>query len=260
MTVEDMSTKASEVSVQAPASNHILPASHSLLSASLPQGFSGDISEPKEVVTRWLVSLNEKIKSGLEEPDLSSVFLEDAFWRDLLCLSWDFRTLHGHSQITNYMKSFTATSRTLSFSLDTSTEHKEPALTPLDFDGSVNCLQAWLDIETDLGKGKGIVQLAPDFSDQQTCKAFTLLTTLQELKGHEESIQGRRPTGVRDAQDQGSANWKDIRIAEQNFEEGRQPAVLILGVSWISITRFNLVSSLTFFRRRSRGSNLSCEV
>ena len=260
MAVEHMSTTACEAPVRAPASNHIIPASHLLPSASLPQGFLGDKPEPKETVSKWLTSINENIKSGLEESDLSSCFLEDSFWRDLLCLSWDFRTLHGREQIASYVKGCSARSRTLSFSLDISAGHKEPALTTLDFDGNVNCLQAWLDVETDLGRGKAIVRLAPDSSDPGTWKAFTLLTTLQELKGLEESIQGRRPTGARDAQDQGPANWKDRRIAEQEFEDGREPAVLILGVSSMSQTGLNAPNSLTLFRRWSRGSNLSCEV
>ena len=260
MAVEHMSTRACGPPVRAPASNHIIPTSHLLPSASLPQGFSGDNPEPNETVASWLASINENIKNGLEESDLSNFFLEDSFWRDLLCLSWDFRTLHGREQIASYVKGCSARSRTLSFSLDISAGHKEPALTTLDFDGNVNCLQAWLDIETDLGRGKAIVKLAPDSSDHGTWKAFTLLTTLQELKGHEESIRGRRPTGAKDAQDQGSANWKDRRIAEQNFEDGREPAVLILGVSNLSRSGVNVPNPLTLFRRRSRGFNLSGEV
>ena len=70
----------------------------------------------------------------------------------------------------------------------------------------------------------------PDESDEQKWKAFTLFTTLEELKGYEELIKSRRPAGVKDGQDHGSANWKDNRDAQQNFEGGREPAVLILGI------------------------------
>ncbi|QQK41356.1 Flavin-containing monooxygenase-like [Penicillium digitatum] len=50
-----------------------------------------------------------------------------------------------------------------------------------------------------------------------------------ELKGHEENKE--RPFGARHGEQQGRKNWKDRRIDEINFE-GKDPAVLILGMCW----------------------------
>lgn len=214
--------------VDAPASNYILPGSHLLPTVSLPDVQGGVSGEPDTVAQEWIDSFNRLL--NLQDGSKSSdVFLEKSFWRDLLCLSWDFRTLHDRDQIQRFADDSIAAGRTISLSLDKSAEHRKPAFVPLDLDATVTCLQAFFDVETDVGRGKGIVRLVPDVSDGQKWKAFTLFTTLQELKGHEELIKGRRPAGVRDGQDHGPQNWKDKRDAEQNFGDGREPAVVILG-------------------------------
>lgn len=213
--------------VKAPASNTKLPGSHSLPTVALPTCNLKELADPEKVALEWIESFNKLLNSGLESFNLSDAFHESAHWRDLLCLSWDFHTLQGCDKITGFAKDFIAKSRTVKFTLDQSAAYKKPTLIPMDFDGTVKCLQAWLDVETDFGRGRGIVKLVPDHSEW---KAFTLFTTLEELKGHEEFIKERRPAGVKDGQDHGGANWKDKRVAEQNFEDGREPVVLILGV------------------------------
>ena len=223
--------KDHEPPVKAPASNTIVPGSHPLPAVPLPTCNLKELANPDKIASEWIQSFNNLLNSGLEASDFSRAFLETAHWRDLLCLTWDFRTLQGRSKIAEFTGDFIAKARTVTFTLDQSAEHKKSALTSLDFDGDVKCLQAWLNLETDVGRGRGIVKLVPDSSDGDKWKAFTLFTTLEELKGHEELIGKRRPAGVKDDHDHGAANWKDKRTAEQNFEDGREPAVLILGAS-----------------------------
>ena len=215
--------------VKAPASNTRLPGSHPLPTVDLPICNLKELANPEKFASDWIESINNLLNSSLEGSDFSGAFLESAHWRDLLCLTWDFRTLQGRDKIAGFAEDFIAKARTVAFTLDQSAAYKKPALIPLDFDGNVKCLQAWLNIETDVGRGRGIVKLVPDPSDGDKWKAFTLFTNLEELKGHEELIKERRPAGVKDDDDHGAANWKDKRIAEQNFEDGREPAVLILG-------------------------------
>ena len=61
-------------------------------------------------------------------------------------------------------------------------------------------------------------------------KAFTLLTTLDELKGYEEPINGRRPSGVRHGAFRDRVTWAESR-AREAAELGYtvQPEVLIIG-------------------------------
>jgi putative flavoprotein involved in K+ transport len=61
-------------------------------------------------------------------------------------------------------------------------------------------------------------------------KAFTLLTTLDELKGHEEPVNERRPSGVRHGAFRDRVTWAESRTREAT-ELGYtvQPEVLIIG-------------------------------
>ena len=216
-------------SVDVPASNIILPGSSLLPTASLPQKGGDTSAEPEKVAQGWLDIFNAALKSGQQGSPISDAFVDDSYWRDLLCLTWNFRTVHGRKQISAFANDFIATSRTITLSLDKSAAYKEPAVAPLDINRTVNGVQAFLNVDTDVGRGKGVVRLVPDGADGQKWKAFTLFTTLEELKGHEELIKTRRPAGVRDGQDHGPRNWKDERDAQQNFEGGREPTVLIIG-------------------------------
>ena len=48
---------------------------------------------PDQVVQRWLQKFQDVLKSQNVKGALSNVFLrEESYWRDQLCLSWDFRT------------------------------------------------------------------------------------------------------------------------------------------------------------------------
>lgn len=233
MAVQNEMKEDGETCVNAPASNHAMPGSQSLSSPSLPKpgnSYSPDSAEASCICSDWIDSFNELLNDHRRAAEFSGLFLDDACWRDLLCLAWDFHTLQGRNSIAAYAHDFIGTRRSVKFSLDDSAEHKKPARVPLDFEGKVHCLQAWFNVETDTGRGKGIVKLVDDPSGSGW-RAFTLFTTLEELKGHEELIKERRPAGVRDGQDHGSANWQDKRIAEQEFQDGREPAVLILGIS-----------------------------
>ena len=218
-----------ESNVDAPASNYILPGSHPIPIIDLPRSHVTPPDDPHKIISEWIESFNRLLSSGLEASDFSGVFLEKSFWRDLLCLTWDFRTLQGRDKIAGFGDEFKHSGRSISLSLDTSADHTKPSVAPLDLEGSANCVQSFLRIETDVGRGRGIVKLLPDDADGQKWKAFALFTCLQELKGHEEMINGRRPAGVRDGNDHGSTNWKDQRDAQQNFDGRREPAVLILG-------------------------------
>jgi cation diffusion facilitator CzcD-associated flavoprotein CzcO len=58
--------------------------------------------------------------------------------------------------------------------------------------------------------------------------AFQLMTGLHELKGFEEKIGKRAPTGEAFSRNFGGTNWKEQRIASQTYAD-REPVVLIAG-------------------------------
>ena len=59
-------------------------------------------------------------------------------------------------------------------------------------------------------------------------KAWTLLTALDEIKGHEEHVGRARPTGQSYSRDFRGPNWLDLRKASAAYAD-RDPAVLVVG-------------------------------
>ena len=209
-----------------PPSNKVLPGSRHLQTATFPtQASSGPASftSPKLVVDDWVSSLRQLL-SGFPE-SCTSLFLKESHWRDLLCMTWDFRTLQGTDQIAKFIESSNR-GGIIDVLLDKSVPHKEPQIAQF---GDLNVVQAFLKIETSFGRGEGLVRLVSDVGDGGTWKAFTLFTTLRELKGCEEKICTRRPTGLDRNLESEGRNWKDRLIAQQKFESGREPTVLIIG-------------------------------
>ena len=56
-------------------------------------------------------------------------------------------------------------------------------------------IEAIFRFETAEGRGSGVVRLVPDAADGDAPKAWTLLTALDEIKGHEERLGRARPHG-----------------------------------------------------------------
>ena len=218
------------VALQFPPSNTVLPGSRLHPTAPFPPTHStpsslpsSDLS-PETIVDEWVSAFNNLL--GGEYALLTKLFLEESYWRDLLCVTWDFRTLQGPERISKFILSSPKESRSVKLGLDTSSALKVPQASSL---GELKTVQAFLKVETSAGRGEGLVRLVSDTNDGGRWKVLTLFTTLSELKGHEETIGHRRPQGKENGQEENGRNWKDRLIAQQNFEGDRQPTVLILG-------------------------------
>ena len=76
-----------------------------------------------------------------------------------------------------------------------------------ELEGDVNSADgvtdSWFTFETAVGRGKGHVRLKDG-------KCWTLFTTLQELRGHEEQndAHGTRPKGVAHGTHEGRLTWR----------------------------------------------------
>ena len=214
--------------LQIPPSNQILPGSCQLPNITFPAPVleSALPADPKVILDKWAASFTSLVQS--DRTDVSSLFVEDSYWRDLLCLTWNFHTLAGIKKIESFIGSLPKRWRIRAFNTDSSDDFRAPQVAPLDFPGTIKCIQSFLTIETDVGRGRGLVRLLQD--DKGNWKCYTLLTVLEELSGFEELNGTRRPHGVDYVARSGRKNWQDLRASEQKLED-EEPSVLIIGES-----------------------------
>ena len=162
-------------------------------------------------------------------PGIANLFLKDGFWRDHLALSWQLRTVQGTDGIVQFLSSCSESRdglRLKKISIDRSSSVRAPTVCPIDPAGEVQGIQFFFSVETSLGSGVGVARLVPQ---NGSWKIFTFYTALQELKGHEELTYHRRVKGVEHGGHAGRKNWAEQRTADCNYENGKEPTVLIIG-------------------------------
>jgi putative flavoprotein involved in K+ transport len=119
----------------------------------------------------------------------------------------------------------------------------------------IDIIEGIFKFETAVGRGFGVVRLLAN----DPSRAFQLMTNLYELKGFEETIGKRRPTGEAYSRNFGGTNWKDQRIASQRYTD-REPTVLVVGGGQAGLTvaatlRHMGVDTLIIDRHQRVGDN-----
>ena len=169
-----------------------------------------DIPALRQRVQSWL----DAFSSALERRDveqLKGLFAPDCYWRDLVAFTWNIKTMEGRDAIADMARA--------------TLERVEPTAWAIEGDPSEadGVTEAWLTFETSVFRGQGHVRL-----NAEGC--WTLLTTAQELKGHEEKKGRRRIPGVSHGAFKDRKTWAEAR-EEESRELGytRQPYVVIVG-------------------------------
>jgi putative flavoprotein involved in K+ transport len=164
-------------------------------------------------VARWLADF-EAACADRDVERAAGLFATTSFWRDLVAFSWNITTVEGREGVADLLRASLEATDPRGF---TATEPPEEA------DGVTS---AWIGFETAVGRGKGHMRL----TDEDGPRAWTFLTTLYELKGHEEPSGTRRPKGVRHGAYHDRESWKEAREREAaELGYGRQPYVVIVG-------------------------------
>ena len=166
-------------------------------------------------VTRWLTEFGKALAAS-DEAALESLFLPDAHWRDLLAFTWRVCTTSGAASIVKALKIS---------GLGACRFEIAPGRTPprLVTRAGTEVIEAIFRFETAKARCSGVLRLMPEGH-----KAWTVLTTVDEYKGHEESIGQRRPRGAAYSRDFSGPNWLDKRKAAAAYED-REPTVLVVG-------------------------------
>ncbi len=161
-------------------------------------------------VEAWLGRFEEALAAG-DTAAAADLFAPESFWRDLVAFTWNLKTVEGREEIREL--------------LDHTLEHVRPrgwrvTEPPTTTEGVT---EAWIAFETEVGRGEGILRLTRE-------GAWTLLTALTELKGHEEPAGPGRPTGVEHGADPDRETWLERREREAaELGYATQPYVLIVG-------------------------------
>jgi putative flavoprotein involved in K+ transport len=167
-------------------------------------------SEPAARVDGWLASFQEAL-TARDVERAAELFGEESFWRDLVAFTWNIKTVEGPAGVADLLRA------TLEATDPTGFRATEE---PTETEGVT---EAWLEFETAVGRGSGHLRLRDG-------KAWTLLTTLDELKGFEEPLSERRSRGVEHGVQPHRKTWSERRRDElEGFGRDHQPYVLVVG-------------------------------
>lgn len=190
---------------------------------------TADQKDTLDIAAQWLAEF-ERTLSAAAPASLQNMFTPDCYWRDVLALTWNLETLHGHGPVGGEIWSRNRTVAVAGMELD----RTAPPPEMVDRVGR-KCVEVFFRFETSVGRGRGIARLVPDETASQTWRAWTLLTSLEELTGHEETTGENRPVGHSYSRDFQGPNWLDKRIASKAYAD-RDPTVLIVGGGQAGLT------------------------
>lgn len=216
-----------ESQLHLPSRERVEPGSHNITPGKFPATSSTTPDNVDQIATEIIDQLNSALATKQSQL-FSRLFLENSYWRDHLCFSWDFRTIKGRDEIVDYV---TSGSSPYKLTIDRSSALKAPHVGPIDAYGDVLGIEFFITIDTEVGRGHGVVRLA---QNEDKWKIFTASTSLIELKGYEEGVGQHRPVGVQHGEQHDRKNWQDRRVADSDFE-GKEPAVVIVGASYFSV-------------------------
>jgi putative flavoprotein involved in K+ transport len=174
----------------------------------------------------WLGEFSAALTSG-EAERIAALFAGECHWRDILAFTWDLRTTSGATSIAHRLTS--NLSRVAPHSVALAAGRTPPRRVVR---AGVETIEVIFTFETSVGPCNGVVRLVPEDGKP---RAWTLMTTLDEIRGHEDPANGRRWQDVDWKRNFGGENWLDRRTRAQAYAD-RDPAVLVVGAAQAGLT------------------------
>jgi hypothetical protein len=168
-----------------------------------------------KIALQWLTSFAKAAASGDASIITSTLLLPDAFWRDMLALTWDLRTFSGESKIHTFLKDRLALSKLDNFSMRNEYVGLQQPYPDLAW------ISLMFDFSTGIGKALGIVRLVPTPSGEW--KAHVVYTNLESLKGFPEKVGALRNHAPN------HGKWESQRKKEMDFVDSDPVAIIIGG-------------------------------
>jgi Pyridine nucleotide-disulphide oxidoreductase len=174
---------------------------------------------PATAVDAWLAQFDRALAAGDTER-LRGLFCRDSYWRDVLALTWHIDTICGLEPIVAELRARAARAGPAGFRIDPARTAPRRVTR-----AGRQALEAIFTFQTRVGRGNGVVRLV---ADGDRWKAWTLLTALEDITGHEERIGKARPSGEAYSRDFHGPNWLDLRNRARAYGD-RDPVVLVVG-------------------------------
>ncbi|HET9815454.1 MAG TPA: NAD(P)/FAD-dependent oxidoreductase [Xanthobacteraceae bacterium] len=174
------------------------------------------------IVGAWL----SQFEGALAAPGrarLKALFHAESYWRDVLALTWHLKSVSGSDAILRELARHAGRVRPTGFKID---RHRAAPRNVTR--AGTDAIEAIFSFETSEGRGSGVLRLTPSAHDGKAFKAWTLLTSLDEIKGHEERLGRLRPQSKAYSRDFRGPNWLDLRKAAAEYAD-RDPSVLVVG-------------------------------
>ncbi len=161
-------------------------------------------------ITRWLASFATALERGAIG-EAATLFGAACYWRDLIAFTWNIHTAEGRPAIEAMLQATLARTAPGRFE----------ALPGAEDEAGV--VGGWFTFETGQARGKGYLRLKDGL-------CWTLLTSMEELKGFEEKKGRARVFGAEHGVHPGRKTWLERRIEEEaELGETRQPYCVIVG-------------------------------
>ncbi|KAK4553520.1 hypothetical protein LTR86_009316 [Recurvomyces mirabilis] len=183
-----------------------------------------EVASPERTARKWLSTFESALTSG-NANDLRSLIVQDGWWRDQLCLDWDFHTLRGNNKIVDFVQPKLARVGLHNLKLQVDGKFKPGTQEPIE---GLEWVESMFSFDTAVGSGKGMIRLVA--TQNGTWKAHMIYTALTELKGFEEIRGYRRSHGGNNSLKGGAieGNWYERRERQKEFLD-EEPTVLVVG-------------------------------
>ncbi len=172
----------------------------------------------------WLRDFAAALDSHATAPASPPSLPHECHWRDILAFTWDLHTTSGASAIAERLGCPTLAANGAARHCSSPPGRTPPRARKR---AGTEAIEAIFTFETVVGPCNGVVRLV---SDGGTPRAWTLMTALDEIRGHEDPANGRRWQDVDWKRNFGGENWADRRRQAAAYDD-RDPAVLVVGAA-----------------------------
>ena len=169
----------------------------------------------------WLDEFASALEAG-EPARIAGLFAGECHWRDLLAFTWELHTVSGAAAIAARLQPCLAPMAPRAVRL--AEGRTRPRVVRR---AGTEAVEVIFRFETVVGPCNGVVRLVQEAGGP---RAWTLMTALDEIRGHEDPANGRRWQDVDWRRNFGGENWLDRRNRARAYAD-RDPAVLVVGAA-----------------------------